>query len=174
MKTSRTQINGVSAAFSVAMVLTYLFAPFYGIALSGLSIDGFHLIGLSPITIVPVLLGIFMTIGVCIFPPIAAIIIEGLTTLSLLVFMFMGNAITASFVGNALNLPPEWGIALNTTSTILPMVQPSWGAIAALVLCIVALVIDVLANVSGRTDTGKTYIVGQDQVETFDPFSSGF
>lgn len=173
MNTSRNRINGVSAAFSVAMILTYLFAPFYGIALSGLSVSGFHLIGLSPVTIIPVVLGIFMAIGACIFPPIIAIIVEALTTLSIIVFMFMGNAITSAFVGSALNLPAEWGIALNTTSAILPMVQPGWGAVAALALCIIALVIDVLANISARTDPGKTYVLGQDQT-SFDPFDSGF
>ncbi|MBR5287665.1 MAG: hypothetical protein IKU34_03615 [Clostridia bacterium] len=172
MNTSRTRVNGVSAAFSVAMVLTYLLAPFYSISLSGFSISGFRLIGLSPITIVPVLLGIFMTIGACLFPPLVAIIIESLTTLSVLVFMFMGNSIAATFVSSSLKLPPEWGIALNTTQSLLPTIQPSWGAIVALGLCIVALVIDILANISGRTEPSKLYIAGQDQ--NFDPFDSGF
>lgn len=176
MNTSRTRVNGVSAAFSVAMILTYLFAPYYSIALSGFSISGFHLIGLSPLTILPVLLGIVMTLGACLFPPIVAIIVEALTTVSLLVFMFVGNVIASSFVGSALKLPPEWGIALNTSQSLLPRIQPGWGAVVALILCIVALVIDILANVSGRSEPSQSYIIGQDQGNFFsnDPFGNGF
>ena len=175
MNSSRDRMNWISAWFSVAMILAYLLAPFYGLALSSFSISGFRLIGLSPIAIVPVLLGILMTLGACLFPPLVAIIVEAVTLVVMLVFMFMGNVIATSFISSALNLPAEWAQAINTTQTVLPMIQSSWGAVICLIMCVAALVCDVVVNLSSSTPPTTSYILGTGENDDFsNPFGSGF
>lgn len=165
MNSTRDSMNLITATISIVFVIIYLFTPFYSLLLAGFSMNGFNLIGLNPVAILPVVLGIVVAIGACVFPPLPAIIVEGVTTITVLVMMFMGNTFAASILSQGLGLQAEFGSALNSMLAITSAIHPGWGAVVCLLLCIAALVVDILAN--RRPQQPKKPYVIQQQDFTF-------
>ena len=166
MNTTRTQANWISAALSVLAIVVYLFTPFYRVLT--FEISGYQLIGVHIAAVLPVLLGVVVTIGACLFPPVAAVICEGIHLLVVLLFMFLGNVVASSFIRAGLDVPIEWAAPINQLLAATPVVRPSWGAIVCLILCLSAAVVDVLANHIGK-DTPQPEILQ----EKDDIFNSG-
>ena len=158
MNTSRYSMNWASAALSVAFILTYLFTPFYTLSMLSFSLTGFNLISLQVVAIFPVILGILMAIGACLFPPVAAIIVEALTTVATLIFMFLGNTLAASTLTLGLDLPSEWLAPMSAVLNVTASFRPGWGAIICVGLCIAALVLDILANLATHQEI-KPYVI---------------
>lgn len=169
MNTKRHSVNWISALLYILMLVAYFAAPFYHVLT--LEISGYLLMSINMIAIVPVLLGILAAVAACIFPPVAAIITEIIHLLVTLLFMCIGNTIASSLVTTGLNIPAEWAASVNTVLSAVPMVQPGWGAIVCLLLCIAAIAVDVLVNWNGRKrPQPQQYIIGQDMG---DPFNTG-
>lgn len=158
MNSSRYSINWISAALSALLIIIYLFAPFYSLSAVGFSLSGFSLISLNTVAILPVALGIIMAIGSCLFPPVAAVIVESITTISMLAFMFLGNTLAASIISIGLDLPSEWIAPLNTVMNVTSSIHPSWGSIICVGLCIAALIVDILSNLATH-EQSKPFVI---------------
>lgn len=168
MNDTRTNANLVSALLCVLTIVFFLAAPFYNVL--SLGINGFNLIRIQIIAIIPVLLGVVAALGACIFPPIPAIILETAQALVMLLFMCLGNTLISSIFNTELSVPTEWASSVNAIMSVLPMYQASWGAVVCLILSIIAVVIDVLVNLNSSRRKPNLHVIGQD---TGDPFSGG-
>lgn len=158
MNSSRYSMNWASAMLSAAFIIVYLAAPFYSLSVASFTLSGFNLISLNIVAIFPVVLGIIMAIGACAFPPIAAVIVESLTTVATLIFMFLGNTLAASTLAIGLDIPAEWIAPISSVISVTASFQPGWGAILCVILCIAALVIDILSN-RATQDRSKTFVI---------------
>lgn len=165
MNDTRTNANLISALLCVLTIVVFLAAPFYNVL--SLGISGFNLIRIQIVAIIPVLLGVVAALGACILPPIAAIILETVQALVLLLFMCLGNTLASAMVSTGLSVPAEWASSVNAVMSVLPVVRASWGAVVCLILSIIAVVIDVLVNLNTSKPKPKSYVVGQDTDDIF-------
>lgn len=174
MNSTRYSMNWISATLSAIFIVTYLVAPFYSLSMTQFSLSGFNIIGLNVAAILPVALGIVMAIGACLFPPIVAVIVEALTTVTMLIFMFLGNTLAASAIGVGLDLPAEWVASLSAVMNVTTSIHPGWGAIVCVGLCIAVLVFDIIANLRTRSEHHDYIITAGDDVFTGSNDSNDF
>lgn len=165
MSSTRHAINWISMLLALVYVVVYLLAPFFQTAYLPLPLNGFRLIDLNALAILPVLLGVVMAFGACLFPPLAAVVTEGITLLLTLAFMLLRNALISSLTLSASNLSVEWAAPVQSEVTTFFTVVPGWGAVVCAVLCVAALVMDIVVNLDAGPDTedeGGVLNIGED------------
>lgn len=137
---TRTKPNYIAAACGAAFLLCYLFLPLVKIVV--LPITGWQLMQYSGVMIIPLVLGVAMTLSALLLSVPISIGAGGVTAVATLIMLLCGNSILAN--GNAL------GQLLNTTASqfvgmnvgMMIPVSIGFGGILCIVIAIAFVVVE--------------------------------